>query len=100
MYCVAQYLDVGLLPSTNNTLRYKKLINQVPEEVMQWIKEFVMVGVEYKLTDIVDQIRNAFQEHQKTMHRVIMQWIIDTFKFMNRNVTKKTSRDGVYFTVG
>lgn len=100
MYCVAQYLDVGLLPSTNNTLRYKKLINTVPEEVMQWIKEFVIVGVEYKLTDIVDQIRSAFQEHQKTMHRIIMQWIIDTFKFMNRNVTKKTSRDGVYFTVG
>lgn len=99
MFCVAQYIQKGLMSSTNSTLRYKKLINTVPEDVMIWIKEFIHPGVEYKLTDVVNLIRSVFQEHEKVLHKHIMQWIIDTFKYMNLDINKKTSRDGVYFNI-
>lgn len=99
IFTVHRYLRNGLQQPVNINLKFKKLLQNVPEEVFIWYKDHIKPVTIYKLNEVVRDVKLCFEEHSKADNRVVMNWFKHSAEFLGQDLVKVTRRDGVYFEV-
>jgi len=99
VFAVHRYLRNGLQQPVNINLQYKKLLQNVPEEIYIWYKDNIKPVTIYKLSELSKELKLSFEEHSKADNRVLMTWFKHCSAFLGQELSKETRRDGVYFQV-
>ena len=96
MYCVQQYLIHGIAKPKNKNLKYKKLVNDVPEEFIQYFENHISLDSKVELKVLCDDFRTAYHDHAKVLNRTISKWIKDIATYKGWEYSSKVHNNGTY----
>jgi len=99
MLSVQLYLGRGLLKPKTQNMSYKKLINDIPEEMIGWYESYIKPNVEIQLNVAAENLKESYQDFRKTPNRIILGWISKVAEFKNHTIHKVAKNNGTYFLV-
>jgi transcriptional regulator CtsR len=99
MSCVHDYLRDGLVRTKPNNLNFKKLLNTVPEEFINWYNDFIPVHELFKCSEKTDEFKAAFPDHSKISVKQFTKWLSEVSKYNGQELEKKHLSSGTWVRI-
>ena len=97
MLCVQSYLHEGLISPQNNNLKYKKLIQETPEDFIHYFQQYLHKTEEINLTEVTQDFKSQNPDYHKILNRTVMNWIKKISDYNNITVEQSRKAAVSYF---
>jgi hypothetical protein len=99
MICTQSYLHDGLITPNNANLKYKKLIQEVPEDFIHYFQQHEHKTDEQNLAEIASDFKSHNNDFHKVLNRTIMNWIKKIAEYKDLQLEQYRRQANSYFKI-